>query len=82
MSHGKATNIPISSENKTVKNLLVLSRDIVPEIIDSGPMGITDLFQNKTIATSPKILSILLKNFLCYKTAIQVLSDKKKSSLS
>ena len=29
---------------------LDVSRDIVPEIIDSGPMCITELFQNKSVA--------------------------------
>ena len=28
----------------------VIHRDLVPEIIDSGPMCITDLFQNKYLA--------------------------------
>ena len=29
---------------------LDISRDTVPETIDSGPMCITDLFQNKSLA--------------------------------
>ena len=33
------------------KNQRLKSRDIVPEIIDSGPMCIKDLFQNKSILT-------------------------------
>ena len=35
-------------------------RDLVPEIIDSGPMCISDLFQNKSLAyfiTQNKILN-------------------------
>ena len=28
----------------------IIPRDIVSEIIDSGPMCITDLFQNKSVA--------------------------------
>ena len=30
-------------------NKRVKTRDIVPEIIESGPLRITDLFQNKSV---------------------------------
>ena len=32
------------------KSFMYTTRDIVPETIDSGPMCITDLFQNKSVA--------------------------------
>ena len=35
---------------KFVKGKMVVNWDLVPEIIDSGPMYITDLFQNKSVA--------------------------------
>ena len=39
---------PTISTNKTRMN--IRARDIVPEIIDSGPICITGLFQNKSVA--------------------------------
>ena len=38
------------SELISMQVILVETRDLVPEIIDSGPLCITDLFQNKTAA--------------------------------
>ena len=39
------TKFPVCSYNR--KKAKVLTRDLVPDIVDSGPMCITDCFQNR-----------------------------------
>ena len=41
---------PVDLYSDLPKSGMYLTRDTVPEIIDSGPMCITDLFQSKYIA--------------------------------
>ena len=50
--------VPGVSDLKRWDDIMSGSWDTISEIIDSGPMSITDLFQNKYLAYFRKILAM------------------------